>query len=98
MHVETYERQQKAQLDILNFIQNTVARNLRPYIQGLNTPYAILKALEKRLAPTDLMPRIRLLRELQAVKKALRGQSLEKWLLQWETTLAEAEKLNLADI
>ena len=38
------------------------------------------------------------MRELQTLKKAPRGQVLDKWLLQWETTFTEAEKLNLADI
>ena len=98
MRVEQYERQQKALVDILDFIQNTVARNLRPCIHSLSTPYAILKALEKRLASTDRTRRIELSRELQALKKGPRGQSLDAWLLQWETTFAQAEKLNLADI
>ena len=98
MRVEQYERQQKALLGILDFIQNMVARNLLPYIHGLSTLYAILKALKKHLAPTDRRRRIELARDLYALKKAPRGQSLDKWLLHWETTFAEAEKLNLADI
>ena len=98
MRVETYERQEKALLAILDLIQSMVSRNLRSYIHGLDTPHSILKALKKRLAPTDLQRRIELSRELQALKKAPRGQVLDKWLLQWEMTFTEAEKLNLADI
>ena len=55
MSIEQYEKQQKALLNILDFIQSTVARSLRPYIYNLNTRYAILKVLKKCLALTDLL-------------------------------------------
>ncbi len=98
MRMRAYEKQQKAITEVLDFIQGTVARNLRPYMRKLGTPYAILRALKKRLAPTDRARRLELSRELQALKKAPRAQALDKWLLQWETIYAEAEDLNLADI
>ena len=47
MRVETYKRQEKALLAILDLIQSTVSRNLRSYIHGLDTPHSILKALKK---------------------------------------------------
>ncbi len=48
-----FNREQATLVDILNHIQSTVARGLRTYMYGLDTPYNILKALKKRLASTD---------------------------------------------
>jgi hypothetical protein len=93
-----FDKEQAALIDILNHIQNTVARGLRTYMYGLDTPFEILKALKKRLAPTDRARRLELAREYQALKKAPRAQSLDSWLQLWETIFAEAEKLQLAEI
>ena len=82
MWVKMYKRQKKALLAILDLIQSMISRNLWSYIHGLNTSHLILKALKKWLALTDLQWWIKLLRELQTLKKALRGQILNKWLLQ----------------
>jgi hypothetical protein len=60
-------------------------------IRGLDTPYEMLKALKKRLAPTDRAKRLELARTYQALRKAPKAQSLDSWLLLWETTYSKAE-------
>lgn len=98
IRMERYEKQQKALIDILDFIQATMGRNLRAYIHGKSTPVEILKALKKALGPTDRVRRLELAREYEALKKAPRACQVERWLMQWETTCAWAEKLNLAEV
>jgi hypothetical protein len=83
---------------IVEYIHKTLALTLRPYIRDMNSPYNILQALKKRLALTDRARRLQLVQEYNALKKAPRAQGTEHWLQQWETTYAEAEKLNLAEI
>lgn len=99
IRMERYEKQQKALIDILDLIQATIGRNLRAYIYGKSTPVEILKALKRPLGSTDRVRRLELAREYEALQKAPRGgQHLERWLMHWETTCAEAEKLNLAEV
>jgi hypothetical protein len=64
----------------------------------VDSAYDILQALKQRLAPTDRARRLQLAQAYHALKKASRAQGTEHWLQQWETTYAEAEKLNLAEI
>lgn len=56
-------------IDIENVIQDTIAVGLRPHIRGKDHPYDVLKALKKRLAPTDRARRLELTRDLQTLKK-----------------------------
>jgi hypothetical protein len=75
---DQFEKKQRALIEIVELIQNTTARNLRPYIRGLDTPYDILKALKKRLAPTDRVRRLELVKEYNSLKKLSRIQNIEK--------------------
>ncbi len=68
------------------------------YTDGLDTPWAILKALEQRLAPTERARRLELSREYRALQKVPKSQSLDKYFQLWETTYAECEKINLPEI
>lgn len=94
----SFNEERTAFIEINDLIQRSIARGLKTYIRGLNTPYEMLKALKKRLAPTDRAKRLELARAYQALKKAPKAQSLDSWLLLWETTYARAEELNLAEI
>lgn len=49
MRCDEYEKQQKALIEVLEFIEGTIARNLRPFILRSVTPYDILKNLQLRL-------------------------------------------------
>jgi hypothetical protein len=93
-----FEKREKALAEIVEHIHKTLALTLRPYIRGVDSPHDILQALKKRLAPTDRARRLQLAQAYHALKKAPRAQGTEHWLQQWETTYAEAEKLNLAEI
>jgi hypothetical protein len=48
-----YERQDAALASLRLFIQETISRTFLPYTFNCDTPYDILVALRKRIAPTD---------------------------------------------
>ena len=85
-------------VEISDLIQRSIARGLKIYIRGLDTSYEMLKVLKKRLAPTDRVKRLELVRAYQTLKKTTKAQSLDNWLLLWETTYFKTEELNLAEI
>jgi hypothetical protein len=93
-----FGKREKALAEIVEQIHRTLALTLRPYIRGVDFRCNILQALKKRLAPTDRARRLQLAQAYNALKKAPRAQGTGHWLQQWETTYAEAEKLNLAEI
>lgn len=80
-----------------NVFLDSIAPSLVIYTEGLDTPCAILKALRKRVAPTDRARQVELSIEYQAHKNVFKSQSIVKYLQQWETTCSECEKLKLPD-
>jgi hypothetical protein len=93
-----FGKREKALAEIVEHIHKTLALTLRPYIRGVDFRCNILQALKKRLAPTDRARCLQLAQAYNALKKAPRAQGTGHWLQQWETTYAEAEKLNLAEV
>jgi hypothetical protein len=98
MLLKEYEKQQAGVVEIVQFIRETSNRRFHSYIKGLRHPYELLQALQKRLAPNDRARRVDLAKDYQALKKPPTTTGVEKWLQQWETTYAEAERLNLPEI
>ncbi|KAF7511614.1 hypothetical protein GJ744_003777 [Endocarpon pusillum] len=82
VQMSLYTKQQNSVLEILDFINNTVGCSLRTHMQALSTLYDILKALKKRLAPTDRVRRLELARKYHALKKAPGTQALDMGLPQ----------------
>lgn len=78
--LDSYKTEKKELGDIYTLIQDTIALHYKPYIIDESTPYKVLKALKKRIAPTERAQRLKLARDYHALKKNSRGQSVEKWL------------------
>jgi hypothetical protein len=93
-----YHRQRAALNDIYDHIKSTLSRQNHSFILHKETPYQMLVALKKRLAPTDRARKLKLSRRYQELKQAPRSQQVEKWLQQWEKTYTECKILQLAEV
>jgi hypothetical protein len=91
-----YERQDAALASLRLFIQETISRTFLPYTFNCNTPYDILVALRRRIAPTDKARKLELTQRYQKLKSSPRAQNVDTWLQQWERTYTECKDLNLA--
>ena len=49
-----YEKEVNGLLEVMNFIVSTISRHNLMFILDKETPYAMLTALKKRLAPTKM--------------------------------------------
>jgi Reverse transcriptase (RNA-dependent DNA polymerase) len=93
-----YRRRQAILDSIKAHIFVTVSRVNLSFISDLETPYQILSALQKRVAPTPRAREIELSRVYQDLKQAPKAQGVDIWLQRWEKTFTEATKLNLPDV
>ena len=62
----------------LYFIVSTTARQHFTFIEGLKTPYSMLSALKKRLAPTDRARELEVIGRCQEIKRATGATNLDK--------------------
>lgn len=69
-----YRQQKTAMRSLLTMIQETIFRTYTVYILKCNTPYEILRALKKRVAPTDRAGMINLSRKYDKLLSIRRGQ------------------------
>ena len=72
-----YERKRVALIDIKNHILSTVSRQNLSYILDKQTPWQILTALQKRLAPTDCARKIELTRRYFELKNPPQNQQID---------------------
>jgi hypothetical protein len=94
-----YQLLTKGLRELDNMICTTISRtNLTFILRNCDTPYAKLKALQKRLAPTDRARELELIRKYNEIKKLPRTQGVDKWLQQWEKTYTDAECIHLPDV
>ena len=93
-----YEKQQQAFLDIINFVQETIAfRHAELLVGEESHPWNILRALKKRLAPSDDDVSF----EVQAAYHRLcqgPGIDVELWVREWESTYLKAKRHGLAEL
>jgi Reverse transcriptase (RNA-dependent DNA polymerase) len=96
--LSSYEKKRKALIELVDLILSTISRQNLTYVLDKKTPWEMLTALKLRVAPTDRVRKLELIRQYQELKKAPRSQYIDGWLLKWEKTYTEAEKLALPDV
>jgi hypothetical protein len=93
-----YEQKTKEIRNVRKHIRGTISEKNITVIENLDTPYQILKALKKRLAPTDQARQIEVAKEYGKLKHYNKRQKVEDYLTAWETTYSEATTLDLPDV
>jgi len=93
-----YEQKMKEIRNVRKHIRGTISERNITIIENLDTPYQMLKALKKRLAPTDQARQIEVAKEYEKIKHYNKRQKVEDYLTAWETTYAEAKALDLPEV
>ncbi|EKG09419.1 Integrase catalytic core, partial [Macrophomina phaseolina MS6] len=97
--INVYDRRQKALAELTTYIQESISTTNLSFITSEEPhPWNILRALQKRLAPTDQARLLELEHQYHQLCKPPRSQNVESWLQQWEKLYTEAKKHNLAEV
>ncbi|EKG08999.1 Integrase catalytic core, partial [Macrophomina phaseolina MS6] len=95
-----YLDQKRALTDLNTLIHDTVAIHLQTYFQTVNDthPWALIRALKLRLAPTDEARLLELETRFQELKKGPGSQDISKWIQSWQETYTKAKAVNLPEV
>jgi hypothetical protein len=94
-----YQLLSKGLKDLNSLICTTISRtNLTYILRNCDTPYAKLKALKRRLAPTDRARELELIHQYNELKKPPTSHGIDKWLQQWEKIYTDALAIKLPDV
>jgi hypothetical protein len=95
-------RKYKKQIDALKnsniFILISVDRFNLIYFGNQKTIHHKLSALKKRLAFTNRVRKLEMIRKYKNLQKAFKHQQMNQWLLNWEKIYAKTKRLNLSDV
>jgi hypothetical protein len=80
------------------FILTSVDRFNLIYLRDQKTIHQKLSILKKRLASTNRVRRLEIVRKYKDLQRALKHQQMNQWLLNWEKIYAKTERLNLSDV
>ncbi len=86
-------------LKILNlFILTSVDRFNLIYLRIQSTIFQKLSTLKKRLASTNWIRELEIIRNYKYLQKVSKYQQLDEWLLNWEKMYAKTKWLNLSNV
>ncbi len=95
-------RRYKKKIDALKnlniFILTSVDRFNLIYLRNQKKIHQKLSALKKRLASTNWIRRLEIVRKYKNLQRAFKHQQMNQWLLNWEKIYAKTKRLNLSDV
>jgi hypothetical protein len=95
-------RRYKERIDALKnlniFILTSIDRFNLIYLRDQKTIHQKLSTLKKRLASTNRIRRLEIVRKYKNLQRALKHQQMNQWLLNWEKIYAKTKRLNLFDV
>ncbi len=95
-------RKYKKRIDALKnlniFILISIDRFNLIYLRNQKTIHQKLSALKKRLALTNRVRKLEMIRKYKNLQKALKHQQMNQWLLNWEKIYAKTKRLNFSDV
>jgi hypothetical protein len=95
-------RRYKERIDALKnlniFILTSVDRFNLIYLRNQKTIHQKLSILKKRLASTNRVRKLEMIRKYKDLQRAFKHQQMNQWLLNWEKIYAKTKRLNLFDV
>jgi hypothetical protein len=95
-------RKYKKRIDALKnlniFIFISVDRFNLIYLRNQKTIHQKLSALKKRLASTNRVRKLEMIRKYKNLQRAFKHQQMNQWLLNWKKIYAKTKRLNLSDV
>lgn len=83
---------------INDVIKATTGQHYQAYITGVTTPYERLKALAKRLSPTDTARYDEVRDAYRASLTGIKRTAWEMWLHGWEKALKDGQRLKIPEV
>ena len=96
--LDIFNRQEVALVSLRSYIQETVARHNLRYTLKENTPFDMLVALKKRVAPTDCARKLELRNQYKKLQRSPKSQNIDTWLQQWEMTFTDCKDLGIPEV
>ncbi|SLM40368.1 hypothetical protein LPUS_11143 [Lasallia pustulata] len=94
-----FERQAKALSDLTTFLQDTISAHNITYLKNVEPhPWDILRALKKRLAPSDTAQKYEVIYAYRKMCKGPGNQNIETWLDEWDRVYTEALNIDLPEV
>jgi hypothetical protein len=84
-------------LDIANTIEATISRSYADVIIDCTTPWQMLTALRRVIAPNTTVREIEVLKKYKAACNGLNSANVDAWLLQWDKAYRDALRINLPE-
>jgi hypothetical protein len=95
-------RKYKKKIDVLKnlniFILTSIDRFNLIYLRNQKTIHQKLSTLKKRLASTNRIRRLEIVRKYKNLQRAFKHQQMNQWLLNWEKIYAKTKRLNLFNV
>ncbi len=95
-------RKYKERIDALKnlniFILISIDRFNLIYLRDQKTVHQKLSALKKRLASTNRVRKLEMIRKYKNLQRAFKHQQMNQWLLNWKKIYAKTKRLNLFDV
>lgn len=93
-----YTIQHEAFKGLITYIQSTISAAAAVFIQEVEAhPWNLLKALKRRLAPSDEYRRLEIEVKYRELCKGPGNQDIDKWLDSWQLTYSEGKELHVAE-
>jgi hypothetical protein len=95
-------RKYKEKIDVLKnlniFILILIDQFNLIYLRNQKTIHQKLSILKKRLASTNRIRRLKIVRKYKNLQKTFKHQQMNQWLLNWKKIYAKTKRLNLSDV
>ena len=84
--------------EIDSYIMESIQFDNELWTRDVESTWALLRALQKRLSPTDQSRKMEVIRAYNAIKNYDGRQSIDRFLYEWERIYGLATSLNLPDV
>lgn len=99
IQMKLFNRQQRAFVELINFIHDTISIQNAIYIQKKNSHlWNLLKTLKTRLTSTNIVQIMKIETRYHRLCKRSANRDIEIWLKNWQITYTDARHYNIKEI
>jgi hypothetical protein len=93
-----YKKKIDAEKNLNIFILTSIDRFNLIYLRNQKTIHQKLSTLKKRFASTNRIRRLQIVRKYNNLRRVIKRQQMNQWLLNWQKIYAKTKRLNLFDV
>ncbi|KAK9427166.1 hypothetical protein V1505DRAFT_389053, partial [Lipomyces doorenjongii] len=95
---ERYRESKKALDDLSKHILATISRSYLLHVEDKATVYDMLRALRKRIAPTDMARKIEAKTKYRQALRSPLSSQVDTWIEAWERAYTNAKRQNIPEV